>query len=117
MSSPPILMSMVQVAPSGQSGGGPAGILVGVLPWLLIFVIFYMLMIRPQQRRVKEHQATINAVKKGDEVVTGGGHIGKVTKVDDHEVEVEFATGHRHRVVKSMLSEVRPVGGSKPAND
>ena len=116
MSSPPILMSMVQVAPSGQTSG-PAGLLVGILPWLLIFVIFYMLMIRPQQRRVKEHQEAVNAVKKGDEVVTGGGHIGKVTKVADHEVEVEFAAGHRHRVVKSMLSEVRPAAGVKSAND
>ena len=90
--------------------------MIGIAPWLLIFVIFYLLMIRPQQQRVKQHQATIAAVKKGDEVVTGGGHIGKVTKVGDHEVEVEFAAGHRHRVVKSMLSEVRP-SGSKPAND
>jgi len=115
MSSPPILMSMIQTAPAG--GGGTAGILIGILPWVLIFIIFYMLMIRPQQQRVKQHQAEIAAVKKGDEVVTGGGHIGKVTKVAEHEVEVEFAAGHRHRVVKSMLSEVRPSGGGKPAND
>ena len=91
--------------------------LFSILPWLAIFVIFYFLMIRPQQQRVKQHQAEITAVKKGDEVVTGGGHIGKVTKVGDHEVEVEFAAGHRHRVVKSMISQVRPSGGAKPAND
>jgi preprotein translocase subunit YajC len=116
MSSPPILMSMIQAAPAGQQGG-TAGLLIGILPWVAIFVIFYMLMIRPQQQRVKQHQAEIASVKKGDEVVTGGGHIGKVTKVGEHEVEVEFASGHRHRVVKSMLSEVRPSGGGKPAND
>ena len=116
MSSPPILMSMVQVAPSGQSGGGPAGILVGVLPWLLIFVIFYMLMIRPQQRRVKEHQAAINAVKKGDQVVTGGGIRGKVSKVSDDEVEVEIAQGVKVNVIKSTISHVLNPN-TKPAND
>ena len=107
-------MSLIQAAPGGA--GGASGILIGILPWVAIFAIFYMLMIRPQQQKVKQHQAQIAAVKKGDEVVTAGGHIGKVTKVGDHEVEVEFAAGHRHRVVKSMLSEVRPAGG-KPAND
>jgi preprotein translocase subunit YajC len=114
MSQQPMLM-MMQAAPAGQASG-TTGLLVGILPWILIFGIFYILMIRPQQQKVKQHQASINSVKKGDEVVTGGGHIGKVTKVGDHEVEVEFAAGHRHRVVKSMLSEVRP-SGTKPAND
>jgi preprotein translocase subunit YajC len=116
MSSPPILMSMIQASPLSGTGG-TMGIVIGILPWIAIFAIFYLLMIRPQQQRVKQHQARIAAVKKGDEVVTGGGHIGKVTKVGEHEVEVEFAAGHRHRVVKSMLSEVRPTGGGKPAND
>jgi preprotein translocase subunit YajC len=109
------MLMLMQAAPSGQASG-TTGLLVGILPWILIFGIFYILMIRPQQQKVKQHQASINAVKKGDEVVTGGGHIGKVTKVGDHEVEVEFAAGHRHRVVKSMLSEVRS-SGAKPAND
>ena len=109
-------MSMVQVAPSGQSGG-TAGILMGILPWLLIFVIFYLLMIRPQQRRVKEHQAAIAAVKKGDEVVTGGGIRGKVTKVSDEEAEVEIASGVKVRVVKSTLTHIVGSGAAKPAND
>ena len=65
MSSTPIMMSMVQAAPA-SGAGGTAGLLMGIAPWLLIFVIFYLLMIRPQQRRVKEHQAAIAAVKKGD---------------------------------------------------
>jgi preprotein translocase subunit YajC len=111
----PILITMVQAAPASTAGGAAAG-LIQFFPFVAIFVIFYFLMIRPQQQRVKQHQSTIASVKKGDEVVTNGGHIGKVTKVGDHEVEVEFAAGHRHRVVKSMLSEVRPSGG-KPAND
>lgn len=91
-------------------------ILVGIMPWLLIFVIFYLLMIRPQQRRVKEHQAAIAAVRKGDEVVTGGGIRGKVTKVSDDEAEVEIASGVRVRVVKSTLTHVFSAG-AKPAND
>ena len=115
MSSPPNLMSIVQVAPSTQPGG-TTGILVGILPWLLIFVIFYLLMIRPQQRRVKEHQAAISAVKKGDAVITGGGIRGRVTKVTDDEAEVEIANGVRVQVVKSTISHVLS-NNSKPAND
>ena len=106
---------MMQAAPAGESSG-TAGILMGILPWLLIFVIFYMLMIRPQQRRVKEHQAAIAAIKRGDEVVTGGGIRGRVTKVTDDEAEVEIAQGVRIRVVKSTISHVL-TGKSKPAND
>ena len=106
---------MIQAAPAGQAGG-TAQFLIGIVPWLLIFVIFYLLMIRPQQRRVKEHQAALSAVKKGDEVVTGGGIRGKVTKVSDDEAEVEIANGVRIRVIKSTISHVL-TGGSKPAND
>jgi preprotein translocase subunit YajC len=83
---------------------------------LLIFVIFYFLLIRPQQKRLKAHQAMLGAVKRNDVVVTSGGLIGKVTRVDDAEVEVELAANVRVRVVKSMLAEVRD-GGGKPAND
>ena len=114
MSSQPILMSMVQAAPAGQNG--TAGLLIGILPWLLIFAIFYILMIRPQQRRVKEHQDAIAAVKKGDDVITGGGIRGRVTKVSDDEAEVEIAQGVKIRVVKSTISQVLS-GNTKPAND
>ena len=113
MSSPSNLMIM-QAAPG--AGGGTAGLLMGILPWLLIFVIFYLLMIRPQQRRVKEHQAAIAAVKKGDEVITGGGIRGRVTKVSDDEVEVEIAQGVKVRIVKSTITHVL-TGNAKPAND
>jgi preprotein translocase subunit YajC len=90
--------------------------LIGILPWILIFVIFYVLLIRPQQRRAKEHQNAIAAVKKGDDVVTGGGLIGRVAKVSDTEVEVEIAQGVRVRAVKSTLSQVvKPK--ATPAND
>jgi preprotein translocase subunit YajC len=94
MTTQPIMMSMVQAAPA-SGAGGTAGLLMGLAPWLLIFVIFYLLMIRPQQRRVKEHQAAIAAVKK---------------------VEVEIAQGVKVRVVKSTISAVvNP--NAKPAND
>lgn len=103
-----------------QAGGAPASggmeFFTGIIPLLLIFVIFYFLLIRPQQRRMKQHQAMITAVKVRDTVVTSGGLIGKVTKVDDAEIEVELAPNVRVRVVKGMLSEVRP-HGAKPAND
>jgi preprotein translocase subunit YajC len=115
MTSEPILMTMVQAAPAGESGG-TAQLVMGILPWLLIFVIFYVLMIRPQQRRAKEHQAAISAVKKGDEVITGGGIRGRVTRVTDDEAEVEIAQGVKIRVVKSTISHVL-TGTSKPAND
>ena len=104
---------------SSNAAGGASSGLVGLLqftPWILIFVIMYVLLLRPQQQAVKRLRAKIDGVKKGDEVVTGGGHIGKVTKVDEGEVEVEFASGQRHRVIKSMLSDVRPTG-TKAAND
>jgi preprotein translocase subunit YajC len=108
-------MTMIQAAPAGEPGGTTA-LIMGILPWLLIFVIFYVLMIRPQQKRVKQHQAMIAAVKKGDEVVTGGGIRGKVTKATDDEVEVEIATGVRVKVIKSTLTHVI-TANSKPAND
>ena len=109
-------MSMVQAAPAGQPGG-TAQFLMGILPWLLIFVIFYVMMIRPQQRRAKEHQAAINAVKKGDDIITGGGIRGRVTKVTDDEAEVEIAQGVRIRVIKSTITHVLSKTGGKPAND
>ena len=90
--------------------------LIGIAPWLAIFVIFYFLMIRPQQQRVKQHQAAIASVKKGDEVITGGGVRGKVTKVTDDEAEVEIAQGVKVRVVKSTISQVLSAN-TKPAND
>ncbi|MDF1718735.1 MAG: preprotein translocase subunit YajC [Antarcticimicrobium sp.] len=77
------------------------------LPLILIFAIMYFLLIRPQQKKVKDHQAMVSAVRRGDQVVTQGGLIGKVTKVkDDNEVEVELAEGVKVRVVKSTIAQV-----------
>ena len=114
MSTQPTLL-MMQTAPAAQPSG-TAQMLLGIAPWLFIFVIFYVLMIRPQQRRVKEHQASINAIKKGDDIVTGGGIRGRVTKVSDDEAEVEIAQGVKVRVVKSTITAVLSPN-TKPAND
>ena len=104
------------VAAAGADPNSGSAILIGIAPWLLIFVIFYVLMIRPQHKRVKEHQAAIAAIKKGDEVITGGGIRGRVTKVTDEDAEVEISQGVRVRVVKGTLSQVL-TKSSKPAND
>ena len=86
------------------------------VPLILIFAIMYFLLIRPQQKKVKEHQAMVGAVRRGDQVVTQGGLIGKVTKVkEDNELEVEIADGVKVRVVQSTLADVR--SKSEPAND
>jgi len=108
-------MSMVQAAPAGQPSG-TAALLFQVFPFVIVFAIFYLLWIRPQQQRVKQHQASINAVKKGDDVVTGGGIRGRVTKVSEDEAEVEIAQGVKIRVIKSTISHVLTPTG-KPAND
>ncbi|MCV6585137.1 MAG: preprotein translocase subunit YajC [Marinibacterium sp.] len=77
------------------------------LPLILIFAIMYFLLIRPQQKKVKEHQAMVEALRRGDQVVTAGGLIGKVVKVkDDNEVEVELSEGVKVRVVKSTIAQV-----------
>lgn len=85
--------------------------LTSLIPLILLFGIFYFLIIRPQQQRVKAHQAMVSAVKRGDTVVTAGGLIGKVSKVkDDGEVLVEIADNVQVRVLKSTLTEVRSKG-------
>ncbi len=103
-----------------QAAAGPGGVASGLIqfaPLVAIFAIFYFLMIRPQQTRAKAHRAMLDAVKRGDEVVTGGGLIGRVTKVADTEIEVEVATGVKLRVVKGTLAEVRTKTLPPAAND
>ncbi|WGF89684.1 preprotein translocase subunit YajC [Marinivivus vitaminiproducens] len=105
-----------QAAPAGPG----AFDLVSLLPLILIFVVFYFLLIRPQQRKMKEHREMLAAVRKGDRVVTGGGLIGTVVKVEDGDdmVIVEIAQNVRVRAVRSTLANklsVKPAGGS--AND
>ena len=109
-----ITPAYAQTASGAAASGGGAASFLGLLPLLLVFVVFYFLMIRPQQRRMKALQASIAAVKKGDSVVTSGGIVGKVTRVEDAYVEVEIAPNVRVRVVKATLTEIV---NPKPAND
>jgi len=101
---------------AAAGGAGGSAFFVQLFPLLLIFVVFYMFLIRPQQKRAKEHEAKINAVQKNDEVVTAGGLMGKVTKVADDYVEVEIAPNVRVKAVKSTIANVLP-RGAKAAND
>jgi preprotein translocase subunit YajC len=106
--------SLMILAAAG--GAGASSFFVQIFPLLLIFVVFYFFLIRPQQKRAKEHQAKIDAVQKNDEVVTGGGLMGKVTKVADDHVEVEIAPNVRVKAVKATLTNVQS-RSVKPAND
>jgi preprotein translocase subunit YajC len=87
-----------------------------MLPLILIVVIMYFLVLRPQQQRMKQHKEMVKALRRGDSVVTNGGLVGKVTKVvDDDQIEVEIADGVRVRQMRSMVSEVR--AKSEPVKD
>ncbi|HEY5598065.1 MAG TPA: preprotein translocase subunit YajC [Kiloniellales bacterium] len=116
-----------------QAAGDGGSSLVSLLPLVLIFVVFYFLLIRPQQKKMKAHRTLVEGVRRGDRVVTGGGLIGTVSKVvSDTELQVEVADGVRVRVVRStiqdVLSKTEPAGKGKggekdetasatPAND
>ena len=99
-----------QAAGAGIAGGGMEMVM-SVLPFVLIFVIMYFLIIRPQRQQMKRREEMLKNIRRGDQVVTGGGIIGKVTKViDDKEVEIEIAEGTRIRAARGLLSEVRVKG-------
>ena len=97
-------------------GADSSGMITSLLPLILIVVIMYFLVLRPQQQRVKQHQSMVKALRRGDTVVTNGGLVGKVTKVvDDDQIEVEISDGVRVRQMRSMVSEVRAKG--EPVKD
>jgi preprotein translocase subunit YajC len=99
-----------------QLGGGSNDMILSLLPFILIFVIMYFLILRPQQKRVKQHQEMVGALRRGDTVVTSGGVVGKITKVvDANELELQIADGVKIRQMRSMVSEVRAKG--EPAKD
>ena len=110
-------IAFLALSSAASAGGEAPPFLLQILPLAAILVIFYFLLIRPQQRQVKEHRAKIDAVARNDQVVTGGGLVGKVTKVDDTYVEIDLGGGMKVKAVKSTLSDIIPPGGSKPAND
>jgi preprotein translocase subunit YajC len=97
-------------AQSAGAGGG-MDMIIQLVPFILIFVIMYFLIIRPQQKRAKAHQEMIKNIRRGDTVVTSGGFVGKVTKAgEDGEIEVEIADGVKVKVIRSMIAEVRAKG-------
>ncbi len=102
---------------AGTAGSGTQGLLMQIVPLILLFVIFWFLIIRPQQQRAKQHRAMIDSVKKGDDVVTGGGLVGRVLKVTDNELEIELSPTVKVRAVKGTLQSVTPRGAATPAND
>jgi preprotein translocase subunit YajC len=99
-----------------QSVGASPDMLISVLPFVLIFVIMYFLIIRPQRTQLKKRNEMLAAVRRGDTVVTGGGFVGKVTKViDDHELEVDLGNGTKVTALRSTIADVR-VKGEPVAN-
>lgn len=99
-------------------GAGAAGALTQFLPLILIFAIMYFLLIRPQQKKLKEHKAMVEALRRGDQVITQGGIVGKVSKVkEDGELEVEIAEGVKVRIIRStiatVLSKTEPAAANK----
>lgn len=109
-------------AASGGGIGGAFGGLGGLLPIVLIFVVFWFLLIRPQQKRMKEHKAMVRALRRGDQVQTGGGIIGSVTKViDENVVQVEIAPDVKVKVarssISSVLSRTDPVAANNSGDD
>ncbi|MDH3595102.1 MAG: preprotein translocase subunit YajC [Rhodospirillales bacterium] len=97
-------------------GGDGASTMTSLLPLVLIFVVFYLLLIRPQQKKMKQHRDMVAALRRGDRVVTGGGLVGTVTKVvSDTELQVEVAEGVKVRVVRATISEV--LAKTEPGKD
>jgi preprotein translocase subunit YajC len=110
-----LVFAVVPAAP-----GGIEGFLAAEGPFILIiplFILYYVMIIRPQQKRQREHAARISAVKRGDTVVLSSGLMGKVVRVEDTELGVEVAQNVTVKVVKSMVAEVRTRGEPAPAND
>jgi preprotein translocase subunit YajC len=107
---------LVTPAYAQAAAGGGSDMVMSLLPFILIFVIMYFLILRPQQKRAKQHQELVKNLRRGDTIITSGGLIGKVTKVlDDEQVEVEIADGVRIRQMRGMVSDVRAKG--EPVKD
>ena len=106
-----------QTAGAAPAGGGMEGLLVQLPFFIGLGLLFWFLIIRPQQRRIKQHQQMVASIKRGDGVVLSSGVIGKVVRVEDSEVQIEIAPNTNVRVVKTMVAEVRTRGEPAPAND
>lgn len=108
-----ISSAIAQTAPAAAAGGDLQSSLMGMLPLVLMFVVLYFVMIRPQMKKAKEHKAMIDALAKGDEVATAGGVLGKVTKLGEGFVHLEIATGVEVQLQRSAVVQVLPKGSIK----
>ena len=109
-----ISSAFAQTAPAAAAGGGDImSTLQSMLPLVLMFVVLYFVMIRPQMKRQKEHRAMIDAIAKGDEVATAGGLLGKITKLSDGYLTMEVASGVEVQLQRSAVVQVLPKGTIK----
>ena len=108
-----ISSAIAQTAPAAAAGGDLQSSLMSMLPLVLMFVVLYFVMIRPQMKKAKDHKAMIDALAKGDEVATAGGILGKVTKLGDGFVDLEVATGVEVQLQRSAVVQVLPKGTIK----
>ncbi|MDP1656201.1 MAG: preprotein translocase subunit YajC [Hylemonella sp.] len=108
-----ISSAFAQTAPAAAAGGSMQDSLMSMLPLVLMFVVLYFVMIRPQMKKQKEHRAMVEALAKGDEVVTAGGLLGRVSKMGDNYIGVEIANGVEIQVQRSAVVQVLPKGTMK----
>ncbi len=108
-----ISSAFAQTAPAAAAGGDMQSSLMSMLPLVLMFVVLYFVMIRPQMKKQKEHRAMIEAVTKGDEVVTSGGLLGKVSKLGDNYLSLEVSNGVEVQIQRSAVVQVLPKGTIK----
>jgi len=108
-----ISSAFAQTAPAAAAGGDMQSSLMGMLPLVLMFVVLYFVMIRPQMKKAKEHKAMVESLAKGDEVATAGGILGKVTKVGDSFIGLEVANGVEVQLQRSAVVQVLPKGSIK----
>jgi preprotein translocase subunit YajC len=108
-----ISSAFAQTAPAAAAGGDMQSTLMSMLPLLLMFVVLYFVMIRPQMKKQKEHRAMVDALAKGDEIVTAGGLLGRVSKIGDAYIGVEMATGVEVQMQRSAVVQVLPKGTLK----
>jgi preprotein translocase subunit YajC len=108
-----ISSAFAQTAPAAAAGGDMQSTLMSMLPLLLMFAVLYFVMIRPQMKKQKEHRTMIDALAKGDEIVTAGGLLGKVSKIGDSNISVEIASGVEVQMQRSAVVQVLPKGSLK----
>ena len=106
------MLQLIMQASGGSAGGGA---FIQLMPLIMIGLIFYFLLIRPQNQRMKKHRAMLEAIQRGDEIVTNGGLIGKVTKVNETDLMLDLGNSVKVKVLRTMIADVR--NRPEPAND